>query len=66
MLKSQVKIIVDYLQSVVALNPVINPQSMGECIYCGTHLDEGEDHHPDCHYLEGIRLLNEFKEMQND
>lgn len=56
------KIAIRYLESFVAFDPQINPQKMGECIYCEAALDEGEEHLPDCHYLEGVRLLKEFKD----
>jgi len=52
--------IIQYLQSVINFDPQINPQKMGECIYCGKALDEGELHNVDCHYLEAKRLLEEF------
>ena len=55
------KTTIEYLKSVIAFNPQINPQKMGECIYCENALDEGEGHKEDCHYLEAKRLLAEFE-----
>jgi len=57
----QLKAIVQYLRSVVDFDPQINPQKMGECIYCGVALDEGQSHKTDCHYLEAERLLEKFQ-----
>lgn len=56
------KAIIEYLKSVIAFDPRINPQNMGECIYCGAALDEGKEHKKDCHYLEAKRLLAEFEQ----
>jgi len=56
------KIIIQYLQSIVDFDPQINPQKMGECIYCAAALDEGKPHNKGCHYLEAKRFLKEFKE----
>ncbi|HBI48000.1 MAG TPA: hypothetical protein DDX93_04700 [Smithella sp.] len=56
-----VKSITEYLQSVLDFDPMINPQKMGQCLYCGVALDEGKKHRPDCHYLEAEKLLKEFK-----
>lgn len=61
-MKPEIKqVIIRYLQSVIAFNPVINAQDEGQCIYCGTELDRGWPHKPNCHYLEAKRLLKEFK-----
>ena len=50
-----------YLESFIAFDPQINPQKMGECLYCGVALDEGKKHLPDCHYLKGVALLEKLK-----
>jgi len=62
----QRKTIIEYLKSIIAFDPQINPQKMGECIYCGSALDEGEEHKKDCHYLEAKRLLAEFEGNVNN
>ena len=55
------KAVIKYLESAIAFDPAINPQNMGECIYCGVALDEGKEHKKDCHYLEAKRLLAELE-----
>lgn len=55
------KAVIQYLESIVVLDPQINPQELGKCIYCGAALDEGQKHFSWCHYLEAGRLLKEFK-----
>ena len=52
---------IKYLEGFVAFDPQINPQKMGECLYCGVALDEGKKHLPKCHYLNGIKLLDEIR-----
>lgn len=58
--------IIKYLESISAIEPQVYPQNMGECIYCGSALDEGKEHKKDCHYLEAKRLLAEFKNLGED
>ncbi len=58
------KAIIEYLESVIAFDPQIDPLYVGECIYCGAALDEGKKHKSDCHYLEAQRLLAEFKDEE--
>lgn len=57
------KATIKYLESVIACDPAIDPQKMGECIYCGAALDEAKPHKENCHYLEAKRLLAEFKDL---
>jgi len=66
----QLEIAIEYLESVsdielfeniCAVDPRIDAQKMGECLYCGAALDEGKPHKKDCYYLEAKRLLTEFK-----
>jgi len=58
-----IKRIVEYLQSIIDCDPRINPQDMGECIYCRAALDEAKPHNEGCHYLKAQELLKEFQGM---
>ncbi len=68
MTTAQLRAAISYLKVIVATDPQINAQDMGQCIYCGVELDRRHPHLPSCHYLEAQRLLKEFESTlkQND